>query len=447
MDDLIMKRALPHSLEAERAVIGSMLLDRDAIIASTEVLQSKDFYNRMYGVLYEAVATLHAEGSPVDMTTVQNRLAQMDVPPEADAVEILREIVMSMPTVTNIQYYVSIVNEKAMLRKMIKLNEDIANACFASKEKSEIIFEKAEKDLFEILNSRKTRDTTSIAEIMINVMTNIEKVAKSKTHITGIATGFKQLDYYTAGLQNSDLILLAARPSMGKTAFVLNLAHNIAVRKQNTTAIFSLEMSKEQLVNRLLAMESMVDTQKIKTGDLTTQDWIMISESAAIIGTSQLIVDDTPGITLSELRSKCRRMKIENDLKLIIIDYLQLMSGNAGRSDSRQQEITEISRGLKILARELDVPVIALSQLSRACETRPDHRPILSDLRESGAIEQDADIVMFLYRDEYYNKDNDENKGTAELIIAKQRNGSIGTVDLLWQAAQTRFVNAEYERR
>ena len=292
------------------------------------------------------------------------------------------------------------------------------------------------------MQNRGGGDYVPIKQVVINALDKIEKASKQKGSVTGIATGFVDLDYQMAGLQPSDLILIAARPSMGKTAFVLNIAQYVAIHSQQTTAIFSLEMSKEQLVNRMFSLESRVDAQKLRSGNLTDADWEMLIEGAGNVGRSKLIIDDTPGISISELRSKCRKYKLEHDLKLIIIDYLQLMSGSGRHSESRQQEISDISRSLKALARELNVPVVALSQLSRAVEQRPDHRPMLSDLRESGAIEQDADVVMFIYRDDYYNKDS-EMKGISEIIVAKQRNGPIGTVNLVWLPQYTRFANME----
>ena len=324
---------------------------------------------------------------------------------------------------------------------MIKLNEEIANICYAGKESLEEVLEKTEKSVFELLQKRNTSDFVPIKQVVLNALERIEKASKTKGTVTGIPTGFIDLDYKLSGLQPSDLILVAARPSMGKTAFVLNIAQYIAFKKDKSVAIFSLEMSKEQLVNRLFSLESQVDAQAIRSGNMKDSDWEKLIEGAGIIGQSHLIIDDTPGISISELRSKCRKYKLEQGLDVVIIDYLQLMTGSVGKSsESRQQEISEISRSLKGLARELNVPVIALSQLSRAVESRPDKRPMLSDLRESGAIEQDADVVMFIYRDEYYNKDS-EFKKQAEIIIAKQRNGPIGTVNLAWLGEYTKFAN------
>ncbi len=327
-----------------------------------------------------------------------------------------------------------------MLRRLIKVTEEIANTCYAGRESLEQILADTEKSVFDLLQSRDSAEFIPIRQVALNVLEKIEIASKNPGTVTGIPTGFIDLDYKTSGMQPSDLVLIAARPSMGKTAFVLNLVDYVAVRRSQPCMIFSLEMSKEQLVNRMLAMESNVDSQKLRTGNLTDSDWDAVVEGIGVIGNSHLFIDDTPGISITELRSKCRKMKLEYGLSMIIIDYLQLMSGSGRTNDNRQQEISEISRSLKALAREMNAPVIALSQLSRACETRQDHRPMLSDLRESGAIEQDADVVMFLYRDDYYNKDTDT-PNIAEVIIAKQRNGPIGTVNLLWQPEFTKFVN------
>ena len=445
MEENVLKRILPHSLEAEQSVIGSMLMDRDAIVAASEQLSGDDFYNKQYGILFETICELNDSGSAVDLVTLQERLRMKDVPPEVSGLEFIREILTAPITSANIKQYVNIVSEKSTLRKLIRLNEEIANTCYSGKETLEYILEDTEKRVFQLVQRRSTDAYVPIRQVVMNAMDKIEFAAKNKGSVTGIPTGFLDLDYRTAGMQPSDLILIAARPSMGKTAFELNIAHYVAFKKNLTLAIFSLEMSKEQLVNRMFSMESNVDSQKLRTGQMNDQEWERLIESAGVIGKSSLIIDDTPGISIAELRSKCRKYKLEHDLSMIIIDYLQLMTGSGKSSDSRQQEISDISRSLKALARELSVPVIALSQLSRAVEQRPDHRPMLSDLRESGAIEQDADVVMFIYRDEYYNHDS-EKKGIAEIIIAKQRNGPIGTVELAWLPEYQRFVNLEHRQ-
>ncbi len=442
MEETLLKRILPHSIEAEQSVIGAMIMDREAIAVASEIVTAEDFYSKQCGVLFEAMVELNDESKPVDMVTLQDRLREKDVPPEVSSPEYIRDLITAVPTSANIKYYANIVADKAVLRRLIKLNEEIANTCYVGRESLDTILEDTEKRVFNLVQRRNTGEFVPIRQIVMNAMDQIEKASKNKGNVTGIATGFIDLDYRTAGMQPSDLVLIAARPSMGKTAFVLNIAQHVAFKMNQTVAIFSLEMSKEQLVNRLFSLESKVDAQKLRTGNLSDNDWEKLIETAGIIGKSNLIIDDTPGISISELRSKCRKYKLEHGLKMIIIDYLQLMSGSGRGNDSRQQEISDISRSLKALARELAVPVLALSQLSRAVEQRPDHRPMLSDLRESGAIEQDADVVMFIYRDDYYNKDT-EKKGIAEIIVAKQRNGPIGTIELVWLPEYTKFANMQ----
>ena len=439
MEEALLKRVMPHSIEAEQSVIGAMIMDRDAVTVASEMLNVEDFYQKQYGTLFEAMTELYSEGKPIDLITLQNRLKEKDVPPEISSLEFVRDMITTVPTSANVKYYAEIVSEKALLRRLIKVNEDIAAECYAGKERVEDILEDTEKQIFQVLQRRSSDDFVPIKEVVLNALDKIEAASRSKGSVTGMATGFIDLDYKTSGFQPSDLILIAARPYMGKTAFVLNIAEYMAFRSNETVAIFSLEMSKEQLVNRLFALESRVDSQILRTGNLSDSDWANLIEAAGTIGRSNLIIDDTPGISVAELRSKCRKFKLEHNLGIVMIDYLQLMQGSR-RSESRQQEISDISRSLKELARELQVPVVALSQLSRAVEQRPDHRPMLSDLRESGAIEQDADVVMFLYRDDYYNHDT-EKKDVAEVIIAKQRNGPIGTVELAWLPRFTKFAN------
>ena len=436
MDEALIKRVLPHSVEAEQSVIGSMLMDREAIIAASEMITGDDFYQHQYGVMFESMVELFNEGKPVDLVTLQDRLKEKEV----SSLDFVREILTTVPTSANVKHYAQIVQEKAVLRRLIRVNEEIANSCYAGKDSLEHILAHTEKSIFDLLQSRNSGEFVPIRQVALNVLEKIEQAAKTNDTVTGIPTGFIDLDYRTSGFQPSDFILIAARPSMGKTAFVLNVVEHVAVKKQYPCMVFSLEMSKEQLVNRMLSMESNVDSQKLRTGSLTDADWDAVIEGVGTIGNSKLLIDDTPGISIMELRSKCRKVKLEFGLSLVIIDYLQLMSGSGKSGDNRQQEISEISRSLKALARELNAPVIALSQLSRACETRQDHRPMLSDLRESGAIEQDADVVMFLYRDDYYNKDTDT-PNIAEVIIAKQRNGPIGTIQLMWRPELTKFAN------
>lgn len=435
------KRILPHSAEAEQAVVGAMLMNKDAIMSASEIIRGEDFYQTAYGILFDSMVELFQAGKPVDLITLQEHLKEKDVPPEISSMEFARDLVASVTTSANVKYYAEIVQEKATLRKLIKVNEEVTSACYMENQPLEVILDKAEKGVFELAERGSVQEYTPIKQVVLNALDVIEKASKTTGSVTGIPTGFIDLDYKLSGLQRSDLILVAARPSMGKTAFVLNIAQHAAFRQNLAVAIFSLEMSKEQLVNRLFSLESHVDAQLLRTGNLKDTDWEKLIEGAGRIGKSRLVIDDTSGISITEMRSKCRKFKMELGLDLIIIDYLQLMSGSGGKSnESRQQEISEISRSLKGLARELNVPVIALSQLSRAVEQRTDKRPMLSDLRESGAIEQDADVCMFIYREDYYIPDT-EDKGIAEIIIAKQRNGPVGTVRLAWIPQYTRFGN------
>lgn len=435
------KRILPHSAEAEQAVVGAMLMNRDAITAASEFITGEDFYQTAYGMLFDSMVELFQAGRPVDLITLQEHLKQKDVPPEISNMEFAQELIAGVYTSANVKYYAEIVQEKSTLRRLIKVNEEVANICYMQNQPLAEVLDKAEKGVFELVERGNVQQYTPIKKVVLNALDVIEKASRTTGSVTGIPTGFIDLDYKLSGLQRSDLVLVAARPSMGKTAFVLNIAQHIAFRQNLSVAIFSLEMSKEQLVNRLFSLESHVDAQLLRTGNLKDTDWEKLIEGAGRIGKSNLVIDDTSGISITEMRSKCRKYKLELGLDVIIIDYLQLMSGSGGKSnESRQQEISEISRSLKGLARELNVPVIALSQLSRAVEQRTDKRPMLSDLRESGAIEQDADVCMFIYREDYYIPDT-EDKGIAEIIIAKQRNGPVGTVRLAWIPQYTRFGN------
>ncbi|SDB01671.1 replicative DNA helicase [Eubacterium oxidoreducens] len=441
MEEALVRKEMPNSFNAEQSVIGAMLLNKDAIVEAAEILTRDDFYQSTYGILFETMVEMVNAGEVVDAVTLQNKLKEKGVPDEISSMSYVADIIRQVPTSANIKDYAKIVYEKAVLRRLIKINENIANQCYAGNDSMENILNDTEKQIFQLLNVRSGGDYVPIHTVVVNALERIEKASKVQGNVTGIPTGFIDLDYQLSGFQPSDLVIIAARPSMGKTAFVLNVAQYVAFHEDMTTAIFSLEMSKEQLVNRLFSLESRVDAQALRTGNMSDSDWEKLIEGAETIASSNLIIDDTPGIKVSELRSKCRKYKLEHDLKLVIIDYLQLMSGS-GKSESRQNEISEISRSLKALARELNVPVIALSQLSRAVEQRPDHRPMLSDLRESGGIEQDADVVMFIYRDDYYNHDSAD-KGLAEIIVAKQRNGPIGTQKLVWLPKYTKFANKE----
>lgn len=447
MEEALIKRVMPHDEEAESSVIGAMLIDNEAIMTVSELITGEDFYQKQMGIVYDTMVALYNEGKPVEPVILHTSLREKGMPEEACSVELILRWMNQVFTSANIKYYADIVASKAVSRRLIRLNEEIANTCYAGSENVRDTLAEAEKRVFELAQRDGGREFVPIRQVVIDVMKKVDAASRARGRVTGLETGFMDLDYKTSGLQPSDLVLIAARPSMGKTAFVLNLAQHMAFKRDHAVAIFSLEMSREQLVNRMLSLESHVDAQKIRTGRLTDEEWMNLVEGSANIANSKLIIDDTPGISLPVLRSKCRRLKMEYDIKIVIIDYLQLMSGdNKYNNASRQQEISDISRGLKALARELNVPVVALSQLSRAVEQRPDHRPMLSDLRESGAIEQDADVVMFLYREGYYNRDLSEaEQRVAEVIIAKQRNGPIGTVNLLWMPELTKFSDMDRE--
>ncbi|MDD5945097.1 MAG: replicative DNA helicase [Clostridia bacterium] len=438
-----LQRKMPHDADAEQAVLSSILMDKDAAAEAFEMLKPEDFYSPENRAVYEAALQLYAKGEPIDVVTVKNQLEEKGVFAQIGGVETLANIASAVGSSVNIKSYAKIVEEKSVLRRLIRLAGDITEKSYKADDDINNILDKAEKGIFDVMQNRNTDSFSSIMDVAFDTFSNIEKIYNSTEKITGISTGFTDFDAKTAGLQKSDLILIAARPSMGKTAFVLNVAQYAAMKQHVPVAIFSLEMSKEQLVNRMLCAEALVDAQKVRTGDLNNEDWNKLVEAMGRLSEAPIYIDDTPGITAMEIRAKCRRLKLEKGLGLVVIDYLQLMSGS-GRSDSRQQEISEISRSLKAIAREIEAPVIALSQLSRACEARSDHRPMLSDLRESGAIEQDADLVAFLYRDEYYFPEKTEKKNMAELIIAKQRNGPTGTVNLMWLGQYTKFANKEF---
>ena len=418
-------------------------MDKDAIEAALGMLTRDDFYSRQYATMFEAIRKLYNEDSVVDLVTVQEQLAKDGAPHEMQTVDFLKDIFEFNAVSVNVRSYAEIVRDKAVQRRLIKECGEISQMCYDDNERTEDILADTEKRIFDLLKVGTSSDLTGIDDISINVFNMIQEASRSKDHITGVATGFTDLDNMTTGFHPSDFILIAARPSMGKTAFVLNILEYVAIKKNRPCMIFSLEMSKEQLVNRLFAMDSGIDAQNLRTGKLADEDWDRLIQTADRVGSSNIIIDDTPGINISELRSKCRKVKLERGLDMVIIDYLQLMSGAGTKhNENRQQEVSDISRSLKALARDIECPVVALSQLSRAVEQRTDKRPMLSDLRESGAIEQDADVVMFLYRDEYYNPDSPK-KGEAEVIIAKQRNGPIGTISLYWQSQTTRFVSKE----
>ena len=442
-DEELIKRILPHDQAAESSVIGSMMMDPEAISVAQKYLIPEDFYQKSFGLLFSAIVSLDNEGQPVDSVTIQNRLREMDAPENIATDNYLAQLVTAVPTSTNIEYYAKIVADKSRLRTMIRTMESLTNSCYLNRESVQALMAETEEKMFRVLQTKESQDYVPIQDVVMEEISKISAAARQNSSVTGLSTGFADLDFKTSGFQPSDLILIAARPSMGKTAFALNIGDYMAIRQHKNVAIFSLEMSKGQLVRRLFAQEANIDAQKLRNGNLASTEWDSLIAGADMIGKSGLIIDDTPGITVPEMRSKCRRYKLEQGLDIIIIDYLQLMSGSSKRSsDSRQQEISEISRSLKGLARELNVPVVALSQLSRAVEQRPDHRPVLSDLRESGAIEQDADVVMFLYREDYYKPDT-ERKGIADCIIAKQRNGPLGDVELAWLPEYTKFASIE----
>ncbi len=439
-------RIPPQSIEAEQSVIGSMLIDKEVIPVVMEVLKPEDFYRPDHKEIYDVIIELFDRAQPIDLITVSERLKLHGKLELVGGLEYLTNIATEVPTTANVKHYAKIVEEKSLLRKLIKASSDIVELGFSASEEVSFILDKAEQNIFDILQKRSSQGFVPIKDVLVDTFNKLEELYNNKGHITGIPTGFSDLDFKTSGLHNSDLVLVAARPAMGKTAFALNLAQNAAVHSGIPVAVFSLEMSKEQLVNRMLCSEAMVDSNKMKTGQLEDNDWQKVARALGPLSEAPIFIDDTPGISITEIRAKCRRLKLEHNLGLVVIDYLQLMQGSKSRGENRQQEISEISRSLKILAKEINIPVICLSQLSRAAETRTDHRPILSDLRESGAIEQDADIVMFLYRDDYYNPDT-EKKNIAEVILAKHRSGSTGTVELVWLGQYTKFANLEKFRQ
>ena len=432
----------PHDIEAEQAVIGSMLTDKEAVTSCIEVLKEEDFYREDNKAIYSAILNLYNRAEPIDIITVKSELESMGKFEQVGGLEYLAELPEKVPTTANAIKYIKIVEEKSELRRLIKTANEIIELGYDPTEDVSDIMENAEKKIFNLMQDKNQKGYSPIKDVLVESFNKLEELYNRKQHITGVPTGFAELDYKTAGLHGSDLILIAARPAMGKSAFALNIAANAALKANVPVAIFSLEMSKEQMVNRILCSEAMVDSNKVRTGKLEEEDWAKLAGAIGPLSDSNIFIDDTPGISVMEIRAKCRKLKLEKNIGLVVIDYLQLVQGSNKRIGSREQEISEISRSLKILAKEINVPVIALSQLSRAVEQRPDHRPMLSDLRESGAIEQDADIVMFLYRDDYYNQES-EKKDIAEVIIVKHRGGSLGNVELLWMGNYTKFVNLE----
>ena len=431
-------------MEAEQSVLGSILLDKEAMISVSETLVPEDFYKEAHKVIYESMLKLYNSQSEIDLITLTDELRDQGYLDDIGGIAYITSLSTVVPTTSNIKYYVNIVKEKSISRQLISAANDIINLGYDGSAKVEYVLENAEKKIFDISQERATNDFQPINQVISEALSMLEKLYEEKNDVTGLTTGFRDLNKKINGLQRSDLLLIAARPAMGKTAFALNLVQNAALKGDASVAVFSLEMSKEQLVQRMIASQSTVELKKIKTGTLADNDWPRITDGMAILSGAKIHIDDTPGIKISELRSKCRKLKIEKGLDLVLIDYLQLMEGE-GQNESRQQEIAKISRSLKILAKELDCPVVALSQLSRAPEQRADHRPMLSDLRESGSIEQDADIVMFLYRDEYYNPDT-EKKNIGEVIVAKNRHGETGTVELVWFGGIQKFADKMIEQ-
>ncbi|MDF2866110.1 MAG: replicative helicase [Clostridia bacterium] len=429
----------PNDITAEQAVIGSMLVDRDAVVVAIETLKPNDFYREDNREIYAAMYEIYNNGRHIDMITVKDELVLRGSLEKVGNLEYLSTLIDNVPTTSNIENYAKIVEEKATVRNLIKAANDILKMGYSGTEEVDSIIEQTEKKIFDVLQNRNTKGYASLKEVLITAFDNIEKLYQNKSKISGIESGFVDLDGKISGLNPSDLLIVAARPAMGKSAFVLNIASYVAMHAKTPVMIFSLEMSKEQLVNRVLCSESEVDSMKLRNADLSSEDWLKLGEASSKLAEVPLYIDDTPGLSAPELRAKCRKAKLEKNIGLVIIDYLQLMESKT-KSSSRQQEISEISRSLKILAKELSIPVIALSQLSRATESRTDHRPMLSDLRESGAIEQDADIVMFLHREDYYNAET-EKKNIAEVIISKNRNGATGIVELAWLGQYTKFAN------
>ncbi len=434
----------PHDIEAEQAVIGSMLTDQEAVYAAIERLKPEDFYREDNKQIYTAILNIYNKAEPIDIITLKAELSSMGKLDAVGGLEYIVELPEKVPTTANVDRYIKIVEEKSLLRNLIRAANEILSSGYAQEDDVENIVDHAEKKIFDVMQKKSQKGYTTIKDVLVESFTKLEELYNQKEHITGVPTGFAELEKKTAGVHGSELILIAARPAMGKSAFALNIGSYAATRANVPVAIFSLEMSKEQVGNRILCSEALVDSNNVRTGELNDEELGKLAETSGELSQAPIYIDDTPGISVMEIRAKCRKLKLEKNIGLVIIDYLQLIQGS-GKTSSREQEIAEISRSLKILAKEIEVPVIALSQLSRAVEARPDHRPMLSDLRESGSIEQDADIVMFLYRDDYYNEDS-EKKNIAEVIIAKQRAGSTGTVDLAWLGKYTKFANLEKYR-
>lgn len=435
----MLERIPPHNDDAEKSVLGAAMLDKDALFDILETVKDGDFYSEKHKEIYRAIAQLCQKNKPVDALTVAEELKTRKVLDMVGGRAYVTSLSGSVPSTSNAVQYAKIVAEKAVLRNLIKTAADIVEESYQEKMEPEAVLDQAERGIFEIAQKRQNKDYAALQDVLLSNMEMIDEISKLQGNVTGVPTGFIDLDAKTAGFQRSNLIIVAARPAMGKTAFALNVALQASIKADANVLIFSLEMGKEELGQRLLSMESRIEMQKLKTGQLERKDWEDINLGLDALSKANIFIDDTPGITIMEMKNKCRRLKAEKGLDMIVVDYLQLMNFEA-RNESRQQEISALSRMLKLLAREMDCPVILLSQLSRAPEQRTDHRPILSDLRESGSIEQDADIVIFLYRDDYYNPETDK-PGVCEVIISKQRSGPTGTVELTWLGKYTRFVD------
>ncbi|MGX8176649.1 replicative DNA helicase [Exiguobacterium artemiae] len=441
MSDL-MQNTPPQSIEAEQAVLGAIMIDADRLISASERLLPQDFYRAAHQRIFEAMLVLSDRGEAIDLVTVTAELSTLGVLEEIGGLTYLGELAEGVPTAANISYYVNVVDQKSTLRRLIRTANEIVTDGYERQNEVDVLLNEAERKILEVSQGKGSASFIPISDVLTSAYATIDKLHKQSGETTGIPTGFRDLDKVTAGFQRNDLIIVAARPSVGKTAFALNISQNVATRADENVAIFSLEMGAEQLVMRMLCAEGNVDAQRLRTGQLEDEDWGKLSLAMSSLSQAGIYIDDTPGIRVNDIRAKCRRLKQEHGLGMIMIDYLQLIQGNGRSSDNRQQEVSEISRSLKSLARELEVPVIALSQLSRGVESRQDKRPMMSDIRESGAIEQDADIVAFLYRDDYYNKET-EDANTIEIIIAKQRNGPTGTVKLAFRKEFNKFVDLE----
>ncbi|MDZ5471669.1 replicative DNA helicase [Bacillus sp. 31A1R] len=442
MSDLFADRLPPQNIEAEQAVLGAIFLEPAALTLASEILIPEDFYRAAHQKIFNVMLRLNDQGKAVDLITVTEDLAATKLLEDTGGVSYLSELAASVPTAANIEYYAKIVSEKSVLRRLIRTATSIAQDGYTREDEVEALLGEAEKSIMEVAQRKNASAFHNIKDVLVRTYDNIETMHNRAGDITGIETGFAELDRMTAGFQRNDLIIVGARPSVGKTAFALNIAQNVAVKAGENVAIFSLEMGAEQLVMRMLCAEGNIDAQRLRTGSLTDEDWGKLTMAMGSLSNAGIFIDDTPGVKITDIRSKCRRLKQEHGLGMILIDYLQLILGSGRSGENRQQEVSEISRSLKALARELQVPVIALSQLSRGLEQRQDKRPMMSDIRESGSIEQDADIVAFLYRDDYYDKES-ENKNIIEIIIAKQRNGPTGTVSLAFVKEYNKFVNLE----